>query len=107
MSYFSASNEMSSEVCGMVDSPTAKRGCTSPSSKSTLTPRFARMAAMIEPDMPLPRMATSKLCVDSWRIMSVRSMLDQCCSPREPGAVGRQHDQVSFFDVAFIDGVDV
>jgi len=46
-------------------SPTAKRGCTSPSSKSTLTPRFARMAAMIEPDMPLPRMATSKV----WSIM--------------------------------------
>ena len=34
-------------------------------------------------------------------------MLDQRCSPGEPGAVGRQHDQVSFFDVAFVDGVDV
>jgi len=45
----------------MVDSPTAKRGCVSPSKRRTLTPCLARIAAIIEPDMPLPNAGTQPI----------------------------------------------
>src|SRR6266481_3194302 len=60
----SANIEISSEVCGVVDSPTSKRGWTSSSMMTTLTPCLANTVASIDPERPPPKIATSKVRVD-------------------------------------------
>src|SRR5215470_8102003 len=108
-SYFSAKIETISEVCGMVDSPTAKRGCWSSSIMTTLAPFLPRMVPSIEPERPLPRMATSKSCFVSCIIIGCFQLLvlNQRSSPRETSTIRCEHNEVAIFDTSSLERIHV
>jgi hypothetical protein len=87
-SYRSARMRKVLSVCGMVDSPTAKRGCTPESTSITFAPLRARMAPRMEPAIPEPRTITSyapsRACMDfplwsMWCSFTVRARSSPTC----------------------------
>ena len=69
--YRSLIRRIAMEVYGMVDSPTANRGCVPASSTSVRAPLRARHAARVEPASPEPITTTSNdpLCAAAPSIM--------------------------------------
>src|SRR5215475_5787496 len=108
-SYFSAKIETTSEVCGMVDSPTAKRGCWSASIMTTLAPFLPRIVPSMEPERPLPRIATSKLCFVSCITIGYFQLLElnQRSSPRKASTICCEHNKVAIFNASSFERIHV